>query len=163
MVDKSQIAIYVTADKKFFPYAIVTLTSFMKYYPECSYFILTDSISYSEENRKALEAYKISLQWTEMHKSLTDTSSMAWPSIVYLMLAGPEYFFNLGYQYSLGLDADVLCMKRFELVEIFKQTQTFAGIANQDNIISNIKQKWREQFSIQSGIAKKNAEKLFNP
>ena len=79
------------------------------------------------------------------------------------MLSAPEEFYNNGYSYSLGLDADVLLAKSFDMMKIFRETENFSGIQNQASILSNLSGIMPEDFLHKYDINPQDAESFFNP
>lgn len=141
------IAVYVTADDAYVFPAIVSIQSVRKHVKlppplpgeklKIDYFCLTTTGGISFENQQILSRFEISVVEAPWASGLQQESHN--PNVAYAMLEGPEIFYSLGYGWSLGLDADVLCVGSVDLVEIFEQVSTFGGIVNHADALFNLR------------------------
>lgn len=129
-----KIAIYCTADDNFVKYAIVALKSIQRFH-DYDLFVLSGKLK--KENISLLESYNIKYIYSDKHEIFP--SIKIWPNIAFLLIFGPEIFHDLGYDYSLGIDADVFCDKSLAIEKIFRETKGYAGIVNQGPRKENFK------------------------
>lgn len=140
--ESSRVGAYVTTDNNYVEYAVIALQSFRRFFPSLDAFIVTDEEGLSCENRGLLQKHSIGVLNGEWYRNFS-TIRPKWPPIVYAMLEGPSLLYKAGYQYSIGLDADVICLRSFDLDAIVRQIHTFAGIANQESIFLNFTDRIR--------------------
>lgn len=122
----NRFAVYCTTDDNYLFYAIVALLSVYNHNDNVDLFVLSGKLNKS--NIRTLIAHGIRYICTEQHLFFKDSK---WPNITFLQQAGPEIFYALGYPYSIGIDADVLCVSSLDLDDVFSQTIAYAGIVNQ--------------------------------
>jgi lipopolysaccharide biosynthesis glycosyltransferase len=120
-------SIYCTADDKFLDPAISALNSFR--WAGADLFLLSDDLS--ETNM--LKLYAAGIKYIECDIPDVFARKRKWSAVTFLQLAGPEIMFKRGYDYSLGIDADVLCIERFDIDDIFSHTKDYSGIMIREN------------------------------
>jgi len=155
-----RIAIYTTIDGNYLNQGIIALKSFMRFYPEFDFFIIGNKDLFDDSQLNLISFFNINFLHCDKNKKFEKSSSW-WPSTCYLMLFAPEMLYKEGYKYSLGIDADVLCTKKFDIKEIFDNTYNFSGIKNYP-IIGNLHSQYREKFIEKNKLSKIDLD-LFNP
>jgi len=125
------IAIYCTADDNYIVPAIVALESIRRFHNH-DMFVLSGGLE--KKNMNLLEKHNIRHVLTNKHEYFPNGK---WPNIAYLQLAGPEIFCDMGYKYSLGVDADILCIRPLQIEAIKVLTDGYAGIENEGMLIDN--------------------------
>lgn len=128
-------AVYVTADKNFALQALVTIFSIRRFFPNAGFFVVGD---YDESEVEVAMFEKHGIEyirdpWVKDLRPYTPYKHL----ITYSMLSAPQLLYEKGFSHCLGLDADVMCVRHFEIEKIFRETKNFAGIANQRHITSN--------------------------
>lgn len=131
---ETSVAVYCTADHAYIVPALIALESVRRFHPRCGYFVIGNAKEIPLQSIELLRSKEIEF----IHCDCNETfQSDVWPNTAYLALFGPELLAERGYRYSLGLDADVLCVLPLDLERVFAGTDGFAGIANQDPRSSN--------------------------
>jgi len=115
-----KIAIFCTADDNYVDYAIIALKSFTRFH-NFDPFVISRPLK--KGSKKKLSEHGIGFIETEDHLCV---KSDRWPSETFLMLWGPEALNKMGYKFSVGIDADILCLKPLVIHEIFP-CETYAG------------------------------------
>lgn len=154
------LAIFSPVDGNYAIPGIIALESFRRYFPYHSYYIIGNRKLFNKNELEAIDSFNI--QFIHCDKSDDFQNEHAtWPATAYLMLLAPEIFYNEGYQYSLGIDADVLCHKNFNLDEILENTETFSGNANKP-ILDNVSKSRVDILDAKYGATAEN-KLLVNP
>lgn len=159
MVDNQKIALYITADQNYIFQAVVTILSFKRFFPSIDYYILTNKNYISIKIIQKIQQYKINIIHTDSFEKYENNQS--WPKICYALFSGPRIFYNLGYKYSIGVDADILCLKSFDLEEIINNTNSFSGIVNKADILGNFLNP--DLFLSQYNLCNEQVNALVNP
>lgn len=131
---ESSVAVFCTADDGYIVPALIALESVRRFHPDCGYFVIGNANGISLQSIELLRHHGIGFIHCDRNEAFQND---VWPNTAYLSLFGPELFAERGYRYSLGLDADVLCVLPLELEQVCAVTHGFAGIANQDPRSSN--------------------------
>lgn len=121
-------AVYCTADDNYIFPSIVALQSVRRFHPECDFFVIGNQGIISKNKLGVLKRFDIHFLHSDQNELFAGSH---WPSTCYLALLGPEMLWEKGYEYSLGLDADILCVQPLDLDEVFSMTVGYAGIENQ--------------------------------
>lgn len=132
------------------PYAITALASVKRFVPNSDLFLFSDEL-FSNGERELIGARgveTIHLETSELFASYSDYR----PTVAFGIFEAPAVLHDRGYQYSLALDADVYCARKFDILSIFSGTQTFAGIANYP-IEANWKNSSLEMDKLLEGFA----------
>jgi len=129
-------AVYCTADDNYVLPSIVALESVRRFHPECDFFVIGNQSIISKEKIEFLKRFDIYFLHSDKNELFADSR---WSNTCYLMLFGPEMLWEKGYEYSLGLDADVLCVQPLDLDGVFSMTVGYAGIENQNPMRGNFK------------------------
>lgn len=128
-------AVFCTADDHYIHPALIALDSVRRFHPECGYFVIGNADAIEPGKIRLLERHGIVFLHCERNLHFQGTAQ--WPNTAYLSLFGPELLLQRGFDYSLGLDPDILCVAPLDLVTVFAATAGFAGIENQDPRSSN--------------------------
>ncbi|MEA3432659.1 MAG: hypothetical protein U9R01_08360, partial [candidate division WOR-3 bacterium] len=120
-------AVYCTADDNYIFPSIVALQSVRRFHPECDFFVIGNQGIISKNKLGVLKRFDIHFLHSDQNELFAGSH---WPSTCYLALLGPEMLWEKGYEYSLGLDADILCVQPLDLDEVFSMTVGYAGIEN---------------------------------
>ena len=121
-------SVYCTADDNYVLPSIIALESVRRFHPECDYFVLGNRNLIRQEKLEILQKFDIKFLHSDRNELFP---SDFWPNTIYLKLFGPEILLREGYEYSLGLDADTLCVRPLEMKAIFEKTEGYSGIENQ--------------------------------
>ena len=154
------LAIFTPVDGNYAIPGIIALESFRRYFPTYSYYIIGNRKLFKETELRAIDSFNITFIHCDKSDDYQNEGS-GWPNSAYLMLLAPEIFFNMGYEYSFGIDADVLCQKKFNLDEILKKTQTFSGNSNEP-ILDNFLKSRVDILDAKYGVTAEN-KLLVNP
>lgn len=120
-----KIAIYSIADDNYISYAVVALKSVQRFH---AYDLFVISGELSEKSKDLLKTHNIEYVYTDKHDVFPHYKD--WPNITFVHLFGPEIFYNMGYDYSLMIAADALCVRPLNMEEVFCATDGYAGIEN---------------------------------
>jgi glycosyltransferase involved in cell wall biosynthesis/lipopolysaccharide biosynthesis glycosyltransferase len=124
----NRFSIYCTSDDNYVFPSIVTIESVRRFHPECDYFVLGNRNLISQEKLRVLKKFNIGFLHSDKNEQFLNDF---WPNTSYLKLFGPEILLEEGYEYSLGLDADTLCVRPLQMESIFEKTEGYSGIENQ--------------------------------
>ncbi|WP_313740178.1 glycosyltransferase [Pseudomonas sp.] len=131
----SKPAIFVAGDERIFFPALVALDSIANQHPGVfDSFICFDGSKLTEDMTAALEHHKINfidaqdLKVSDKIASLPKMKEGRWPIEILLNWALPEYLISRGYNYSIKVDYDILCLKPYNLDEVFPTTSTARGL-----------------------------------
>ena len=124
-----RIAIFATADNTYVPHSVIALRSFQRWFSDCGYFLLGSRAAMSVQSMAFLRRYGIELI------DVNDAARFARPARYknvnppecFYLFKGPELLAERGYRYSLAVDGDVFCSRRFDLRAVCKGIQGFAG------------------------------------
>lgn len=133
---EASVAVFCTADDRYVVPALIALESVRRFHPNCGYFVIGNAREIPLEGIELLRRHDIEFLHSDRNELF---ASDVWPNTAYLALFGPEILGDRGFDYSLGLDPDILCVSTLDLERIFTQTVGFAGIANQDPRSSNFR------------------------
>lgn len=128
-------AIFVAGDENIFFPALVALDSIIKLNPnQFDPYICFDADKLTDEMVKALDHHKITFldskklgAFSELRK-IKRMREGRWPVEVLLNWALPEYFATQGYNYSIKVDYDILCINPYDPREIFPQASMVKGL-----------------------------------
>src|SRR5436309_2345139 len=110
-----KVAVFAAADDGYVPYAVMALRSFQRWFPDCGYFLLASRAAMSVQSIALLGRYGIELI------DVDDAARFARPARYknvnppecFYLFKGPELLAERGYRYSLAVDGDVFCSRRF--------------------------------------------------
>lgn len=119
-------ALYTSGCNNIVTPAVVALQMFRRFNGYCDVFYVTDENVLSAESKKLLEQNEISI----LHS--TDISDMEvffsrGKAYAYLFMQAPELLYSKGYDYSLGIHADVIPLKTFDPWDVLVDTQYIAA------------------------------------
>jgi len=154
-----RIAIFTTCNEAYVPYCIITLLSFKKYNPYLDCFIF--GYNYSDECLFLMKKYGIKYYELYLYHVFRQKKEDKYPSECFWIFKCPHVLYELGYQYSLGVDGDMYCNQPFNLSwlnelkhiagaspgSVFKMLKFIKQYDNLDNIFSLYDRK-----DIQSGL-----------
>jgi len=122
-----KIAIFCATDDRYIIPSLVALQSIRRFHPEDDYFLLGEAQKIPSGKIRDIE--KLGLRWIDCQKNRFQPVSGHWSAECFLKLKGPEIFHGLGYDYSLGVDGDILCIRDLNLKNILSALAGYAGIA----------------------------------
>ena len=105
-----KVAIFSSGDEKYIPIMIASLTIACNMNPQFEPWIISDNIS--EENRELLDKFKVGYMEFDLHEYFNpEDINHVWPSQSFWWAVGPESLLDLGYDYSIFIDGDILANK----------------------------------------------------
>jgi lipopolysaccharide biosynthesis glycosyltransferase len=110
MLSDSKIAIFCSGDNNYIPQMIMALTIACKK-NRFDPFIITDA---SESELKLIHDAGINTIKVDL-KEKFDRHNENWPSQSFWWCYGPSQLHNLGYEYSIFIDADVMCVQELDM------------------------------------------------
>lgn len=113
---------YSSANAGYAVYAATSLMTIRDHLPDAKLFMLSSGLS--DHERRLLENNNI--QYIEQDLSHLFTQTWEYPIDCYYLFSGPEIFLGLGYDFSVYVDGDILCMGD-PLLEV-KNVSTVAGV-----------------------------------
>ncbi|MDR2050483.1 MAG: hypothetical protein LBQ63_01745 [Deltaproteobacteria bacterium] len=127
--EQASCAVFCAGDNAVTAQAVVALCSFRKNGVCGDLFYVTDVEALSEENRRLLALFDI----TPLHTRYADNFAISYlpttPS-AYNQFAGPGLLAARDYRHSLGVQADVLCIRYFDPRAVFAKTNVIAATHN---------------------------------
>lgn len=128
-------AIFVAGDERIFFPALVALDSIATHHPGVfDSFICFDGRKLTADMAAALEYHNINfidaedLKVSDKIASLPKMKEGRWPIEILFNWALPEYLISRGYDYSIKVDYDILCLKPYNLSEVFPSSATARGL-----------------------------------
>ena len=122
LLNVSNTVFYTSAENEYISYAVTSLLSIRRLIPKAKLFLLAKVIS--NEKRKLLQTFGI----VPLELDLSDYfDELSVKSLDYYFLAAPEYFQQLGYQYSIYIDPASLFL--FNPFALLPRTVHFSGAA----------------------------------
>ena len=121
-----KIAGYIAGDENIIYQAIVALTSLKKYNKEIDTYLFIDKKRLTKEQIILLKKNRIYLP--DFFINYKFTSSLRWPPEVFWNYYCPEYLFDLGYEYSIKIDADTLCIKKIDWKCVLPTKEAFSAV-----------------------------------
>lgn len=97
---------YSTANAGYAVYAAVSLLTVRDHIPDAKLYLLSSGLS--DNDKKILDENKII--YHELNLKSAFTKTWDYPIDCYYIFAGPEFFAKQGYDYSVYIDGDVLCV-----------------------------------------------------
>lgn len=131
---EASVAVFCTADERYVVPALIALESVRRFHPSCGYFVIGNAKEIPLQSIELLRRNGIEFIHSDRNEAF---DSDVWPNTAYLALFGPEILAGRGFDYSLGLDPDTLCVTPLDLERVYARTEGFAGIANQAPRSSN--------------------------
>jgi len=116
--------IFTSADNSYIPFAAITLLGIRKYNPTVDLYILTSYIS--KDMKTLLAGYGIGYKEMDLRSIFTQTWD--YPIECYYLFAGPELFYEMGYDRSVYVDGDLLCKRDPLDFEFIKDIEGMAGV-----------------------------------
>jgi len=156
-----RIAIFTVADDNYIKYAVVALKSISRFH---DYDLFVVSGGLNKDSLSLLRKHGIEHAYTDKHYFFPDYKK--WPRIVFASMFGAEIFYNMGYEYSLGVDPDVLCVKPMDIEQVFNDTIGYSGISNKGPRSRNFKnvEYIKKKYKLTAGellISNTNAGVIF--
>jgi hypothetical protein len=110
---KTDVALFCTGDKKYIPMMIASLGMTAIKNPFDPW-IITDAAD--KETKDLLDKSKIGYIQQDLHEYFDSKDiNKIWPSQSFWWSSGPETFYDLGYKYSIFIDADIYCNKMIDM------------------------------------------------
>lgn len=110
-----KIAAYIAGDKNIIKSSIVVFTSLEKFEPQLCKYIFLDEVDLEVEDKKDLENLGVSI--IRFEKDEIFTNSITWPKESFLNFKAPEILYDLGYDYAIKLDYDILINGKLDIDE----------------------------------------------
>ncbi len=104
-MNQSNTIFYSTASSGYAIYSAVSLLTIRDYLPKAKLCILSSGLS--DYDKKILN--KNNIEYRELDLKNEFTRSWEYPIDCYYIFAGPEFFWEKGYEYSVYVDGDTLC------------------------------------------------------
>lgn len=133
----NDLAVFCTADDAYIAPSVVALESIRRFHPEFDCFVIGNRKLVSQENIDLLSLRDIAFVHSDQNENFEDTT---WPNTCYLSLFGPQILYGMGYEYSLGIDGDVLCVQSLDIESLLPNIEGFAGIENMGPRSGNFRQ-----------------------
>ncbi len=118
--------IYSTSDNNYAPKCIVALTTFKKYNNEYDCFII--GTSFDNYVHELCDMYDIKLIEVDLTNDFYEIPQIEkrskYPVECFYVFYGPKIFKQMGYEYSLYIDGDIYCNKKFDI----EHTEKLAAI-----------------------------------
>lgn len=110
-----KIAVFTSLNEAYVNYAIVCFESFRRNNPHLSldFFVIANNLS--EKAKVTLSRNSISLLEVDLNHQFKTEKNWPYPSECFWLFNGPVLLHDLGYTYSLYVDADVQCNSRLDL------------------------------------------------
>ena len=144
MLNRNDVAIFCTGDKKYIPQMIVALHIACNK-NDFTPFIVTDA---PDEEIELVKRFDITTLRIDL-KETFDRYNQNWPSQSFWWCAAPALLHDLGYKYSIFIDADVYCNKTLDL-----------SLLNDDLELAARELETKNEFN--SGVILFNNEKMVN-
>lgn len=119
-------AIFSTGCEKLVAPFIAALESIRKYSGWADGFYITEAAQMPEKKKELLHHYGVQLIDSSVDESLQAPYPVG-TAHAYLYLKGPEILHAMGYRYSVATHADMLCLRPFDIGEIFERTNHFSS------------------------------------
>ncbi|MEC4023475.1 glycosyltransferase [Pseudomonas fulva] len=155
-------AIFVAGDERIFFPALVALDSIQDKNPDTfDAFMCFDASKLTSDMIEALKHHKITfidaktLEVDDRIATLPQMAEGRWPIEILLNWALPEYLLTMGYEQSIKVDYDILCLSKYEIQDVMPATGMARGL------IMNISLE-KEGLTADS-IALATQQKLLNP
>lgn len=154
-INRKNTIFYSTANDEYIKKSITSLLSVREHVPDAHLCVLCTNVS--NKNKKLLKKYNISYKEIDLGDTFKDD---VYPKECFYLFAGPELFYEDGYNYSIYLDGDVYFVSdpfvnfHNKGIEFISGTPAPGG----ENIFGNdwkiIKKTWgiKSEDRIQSGI-----------
>jgi lipopolysaccharide biosynthesis glycosyltransferase len=126
----SRYAIFACGDSKAVIPSIVALKSFGDKLSAPDIYYITDACKLSSKLQILLDKFNISLIHTNYSDQFTVKHVKHSSKYVYNQFIAPELLLKYGFEYSIGIQYDTLCIKKFDVDSIFKETRYFSGTNN---------------------------------
>jgi len=130
-----KVAIFVAGDKNIFFPAVIALNSIIENNPDLfDAFISFPKKDLTNEMVDALEYYKINYidsSLLEEESSIEDMPlmmEMNWPKEIFLNWVFPYFLLENGYEYSIKVDYDILCLDSYDIDEIIPKDNVMSGL-----------------------------------
>lgn len=123
-----KVALFSCGDNNFIIPSIVALKSMEKNLRgvEVDLFYIGSKEGAQEKDLKELEKNKI--DFIDFNSKNIFHPSKRWPKEAFWYMLGPEYFFSLGYEYSLYVDGDTLTLNPIDGKDIFKECSSVTAV-----------------------------------
>jgi lipopolysaccharide biosynthesis glycosyltransferase len=162
-------AIFVAGDERIFFPALVALDSIATHNPGVfDAFMCFDGGKLTKEMSEALNHHKINfidaadLGVSERIGALPKMKEGRWPIEILLNWALPEYLHSQGYQQSIKVDYDILCIKKYELSEVLPESGIARGLLFNINLEKEGIPPDIERIAIQLQIFKPGVKAYMN-
>ena len=132
-----KLAVFSSCDKGYFRASIVALSSVKKYNPECDLFLLIKKESLTEEDVDLLKKHNIKIPKFDSNTPFKKVNK--WPEEAYWCFYGPKIFYKMGYEYSIFIDPDVLCVSKFDVDKIFSDIVGIGGVNDWNTLYKDFK------------------------
>lgn len=103
---------FCSATDNYVKHCVVTIKSFQKYYKEEDFFIIGSF--FSEKSMQLMDLNNISYLTIPILKKIFH--NYTYPAECFFHFYGPKLFTELGYKWSIYLDGDLYCNKKFPMV-----------------------------------------------
>jgi lipopolysaccharide biosynthesis glycosyltransferase len=128
-------AIFVAGDENIFFPALVALDSMVTRNPgKFDPYICFNKENLTDVMVQALEFHNIKfidsaqISGYEAIGSLKKMKEGRWPIEIFMNWALPEYFFTLGYEYSIKVDYDILCIASYDFKDVYPENSIARGL-----------------------------------
>lgn len=146
-----KIAVYCVSDENYIKPSIVALKSFKVTNPEVDLFIVSDAVDKIEERvKKTLLDENIEILDPKFRGKFK--KSQKWPEEVFWVLGIPEILYEKGYNYSITIDADILCKKNMDLKNLTKNIEFVGAIKDELELgqMLNDKEFLNEEYGLKT-------------
>ena len=158
----------VSSNNSYVYKAIITLLSIKRHNlkKDFSYFVCG---SFSNKYKKVVEKYDLQVMSLNLENVFNKFKELSWPKEVFYTCSIPENCYKSGFDYSVILDGDVLCLKEIPLNKITSIREVGFIKIKENKFLSNKKvmevfqlsEKDLEKYCIDSGVGIYNNKTMF--
>lgn len=125
---EERIAVFTSINENYIHYASICFDTFRQYNPHLKFdFFVLCKENISARSKKILHERSIKLLPLDLDAVFAVESGWPYPSECFWLFKGPVIFKNLGYRYSLYVDADTQCIQKLNLSWL-KSLDLIAGV-----------------------------------
>ncbi|MBQ7456888.1 MAG: hypothetical protein IJS54_04720 [Desulfovibrio sp.] len=139
-----KIAVYVLGDHNIIYPALVLFTS-LKKHNDFDFFLYTESETMNEEQIRLCQDLNIrveNIQNEEYKRRISVFSNFKrWPKELFLNYVIPYYLNDLGYDYAIKMDYDILCLDTYKLDEVLPKKDQILSVILKRSIVQTIAEK----------------------
>lgn len=129
----ASVAVYCTANADYVVPSLIALSSVRRFHPEHAYFIVADRARLRPGQAALIASLGVELVHLDGGGTLLNGLGASGDEAhltreCYWKFAGPSLFQARGFDYSMAIDGDVLCVRPLDLAWVLPDVQCYAGI-----------------------------------